>query len=342
MPLHPHLLLLLGVAVVGVPALALAAAAPPRWRSVLVTGANKGQGHALCRRLLSEAPDTRVFLCSRDLGRGRDAAERLRDACDSAENFGERVRVVQLDVTSDSSVSAAASAVKEELAGGHLYGLASNAGVLWGYSLTDLCDVCATGVARVLDAFLPLMQPDRGRVAVVSSGLGPLMHGYASAERQQALRGEGCTWEDTLVPMMEECLRAYESTTPGERPKAFEALGFPGGPFAEAAPDFHMYGLAKMFADADMLSRSRSRPDLRINSVDPGLVYTDLILKMDRYAGKEIGETGAQTPHEGVEAALRLLLDDEFEEGDGSGRFYQMSKDKTRLVSSSIDALPEK
>jgi len=33
-----------------------------------------------------------------------------------------------------------------------------------------------------------------------------------------------------------------------------------------------------------------------INSCDPGLVYTDLILKMPKYAGKVREETGAQTP----------------------------------------------
>ena len=334
-------LLLLGLAILSVPALALASSASPKWRSILVTGANKGQGYALCRRLLTEAPDTRVFLCSRDLGWGQGAAKNLRDVCGSEEEFRERVKVVQLDVTSASSVASAANTVKETLGEDHLYGLVSNAGILWGYSINDLCDVCATGAVRVLDAFLPMVQPDLGRVIVVSSGLGPLMHGYASLERQQAMRGESCTWKDTLVPMMEECIQTYESTAPGERPKAFEELGFPGGPFAEAAPDFHMYGLAKMFADAAMLSLSRSHPNLLINSADPGLVYTDLILKMERYAGKEIGETGAQTPHQGVEATIRLLLNDDFERED-SGRFYQMNKDKTRLVFSPINTMPEK
>ena len=42
-----------------------------------VTGANKGQGFALCRRILAEHTDTRVFLCSRDAGKGQVAAAKL-------------------------------------------------------------------------------------------------------------------------------------------------------------------------------------------------------------------------------------------------------------------------
>ena len=62
-------------------------------RTFLVTGANKGQGYALCERILAEHDDTHVFLCSRDLERGNEAASRL--------GFPDRVTVVQLDVTDD-------------------------------------------------------------------------------------------------------------------------------------------------------------------------------------------------------------------------------------------------
>lgn len=308
-------------------------------KSILVTGANKGQGKALCERILTEHDDTRVFLCSRDVRRGEDAARELRELCGS----GKRVHVVRLDVTSASSVNDAVRCVRDTLGpDGRLFGVVSNAGILWGYPLPELIDVCATGVRRVMDALLPLMKEKDGRMIVVSSGLGPLMHGYAGEERQTALKDPSCTWEGTIEPMIRDCLDAYESSSPEDRPKAFEEIGFPGGPFADSAPDFHMYGLAKMFADAYMLSMARSSPSLRINSVDPGLVYTDLILKMEKYKGKEIEETGAQTPYQGVEAAMRLLFDSEAGRGDDSGRFYAMSKDKTELLHSDIDKMPNK
>lgn len=327
-------------------------------RAILVTGANKGQGKALCERILTEHDDTCVFLCSRDLQKGNEAAAELRKIliCDNDSNddinntnnsrYSERIHVVQLDVTDPSSVSAAVRSVEQTLENRKLYGLVSNAGILWNYQLSELIDVCAIGVRRILDGFLPLMldnDEDCGRVLVVSSGLGPLMNGYASEERRKALMDPNGTWNDNIQPMIDDCLTTYDKYSQEDRPKAFEKIGFPGGPFAEAAPDFHMYGLAKMFGDSYMQSLSHSHGSkLRINSVDPGLVYTDLILKMERYKGKDREDTGAQTPKEGVEATMRLLFDDTAGSGEASGRFYAMSKDKTKLVHSSIDKQPEK
>ena len=311
-------------------------------RSILVTGANKGQGKALCERILTEHDDTRVFLCSRDLKRGEEAAISLRKLCADDADASDRVRVVQLDVTSPSSVSAAARCVQDSLGTDEkLFGVVSNAGKLWGYSLPELIDVCSTGVRRVLGEFLPLMEKN-GRMIVVSSGLGPLMHGYSSEERQKAMMDPSCTWEGSIEPMIQECINIYETTKAEDRPSAFEQIGFPGGPFAETAPDFHMYGLSKMFADAYMLSLARSFPKVCINSVDPGLVYTDLILRMEKYKGKDISETGAQTPHQGVEATMRLLFDDDVGSGGMSGQFYAMSKDKTELLHSDINKMPNK
>eukprot|EP00815_Leptocylindrus_aporus_P011616 CAMPEP_0116061836 /NCGR_PEP_ID=MMETSP0322-20121206/7327_1 /TAXON_ID=163516 /ORGANISM="Leptocylindrus danicus var. apora, Strain B651" /LENGTH=341 /DNA_ID=CAMNT_0003546881 /DNA_START=84 /DNA_END=1109 /DNA_ORIENTATION=- len=307
-------------------------------RAILVTGANKGQGKALCERILDEYDDTFIFLCSRDLQRGLDAA-----AGEELVRYQDRIRVIQLDVTCPSSVIAAVQDVQKVLRGfengGKLYGIVSNAGILWGHTLLELMDVCATGVARVLDNFLPLMQED-GRVIVVSSGLAPLMLGYADSECHEKLMSGECSWEGTIEPMIYKCLETYDKYSMEDRPKKFAEIGFPGGPFAEVVPDFHMYGLAKMFADVYMLSLSKSHLNLRINSVDPGLVYTDLILKMEKYAGKEIEDTGAQTPKQGVEAAMRLLFEEGAGKSDASGEFYAMNKEKTNLVHSAIDVKP--
>ena len=248
-----------------IPEITTALAAPTR-KSYLITGANKGQGYALCQRILTEYDDTHVFLCSRNFERGKEAKELL------VAEFGgrDRIDVVQLDVTSEESINAALSQVKSALGSdGKLAGVVSNAGILWGYSLPELMDVCATGVKRVLDAFVPIIEDD-GRVVVVTSGLGPLMHSYAGEERQVELKSEDCTWEDTISPMIDECIAAYQSSNIIEdRIQAFEKIAFPGGPFAEAAPDFHMYGLSKMFGDAYMLTVSRKYPNLRVTSVDP-------------------------------------------------------------------------
>ena len=339
-----HLFLLLSTLITV--ANALAATTTPK--SYLVTGANKGQGLALCQRILTEHPadtTTHVFLCSRDVQRGEDAKKKLLEECGGSITE-KRVDVVQLDVTDQDSVKAALEKVQNKLGkDGKLAGVVSNAGILWGYPLPDLMDVCATGVKRVLDAFVPLVEED-GRVVVVTSGLGPLMHSYAGKERQAALMdAKHDDNDDALAPMIDECLTAYqESTTIEERIAAFEQIEFPGGPFADTAPDFHMYGLAKMFGDAYMLRTAHLHPTLRVTSVDPGLVYTDLILKMPKYAGLAKEETSAQSPEEGVEGTMRLLFGDGVVGkgvGEGSGKLYALNKER-ELVFSDIDRMPQK
>jgi len=224
-----------------------ALAVSPSMKSYLISGANKGQGYATCERILSEHSNTHVFLCSRDLKRGEAAKQKLIDECCSTDDGDSRVDVVQLDVTDDASVKSALETVQQKLGqDGKLSGIVSNAGILWGYPLPELMDVCATGVQRVLDTFTPIVEDD-GRVVVVTSGLGPLMHSYSSKANQAKLMDVNSSFDETITPMIDECLSAYtNSNTIEERIKAFEEIGFPGGPFSDPAPDFHMYGLRKV------------------------------------------------------------------------------------------------
>ncbi|MCA9651170.1 MAG: SDR family NAD(P)-dependent oxidoreductase, partial [Myxococcales bacterium] len=104
-------------------------------RRVLVTGANKGIGRALVEAILREHDDTFVWLGSRDRGRGDAAREGLLRA---SPGWAERVGVLELDVASDASVSAAARTVAEHHADEPtpLYGVVSNAGI--GVGMSDL------------------------------------------------------------------------------------------------------------------------------------------------------------------------------------------------------------
>jgi NAD(P)-dependent dehydrogenase (short-subunit alcohol dehydrogenase family) len=206
----------------------------------------------------------------------------------------------------------------------YLYAVVSNAGILWGYTLEEQFAVNAIGACRVMDNFLPLLDPKTGRLVVVSSGLGPLMHGYADEKRQETLQSPTLTF-DGITQIMEDCLK-------DESAEGLASAGFPGGPFAEAVPDFHKYGIAKCLADAYQSSLAKKHKNLRIYSCDPGLVYTDLILKMPKYEGQEREETGAKTPEEGVEAAMRLIFTDE----GTSGMFHAMNKAQTKLLTSEI------
>ena len=136
--------------------------------TTLITGANKSLGFETARRL-AEAGHT-VYLGSRDEQRGKEAAGRI------------GARPVQIDVTSDDSVQAAAALIRDEA--GHLDVLVNNAGISGGrkppgdVTAADMRAVYETnvfGVVRVTYAFLPLLAASEAPVIVmVSSGLGSL------------------------------------------------------------------------------------------------------------------------------------------------------------------------
>jgi NAD(P)-dependent dehydrogenase (short-subunit alcohol dehydrogenase family) len=133
--------------------------------TILITGANKGLGHESARRLIAAGHD--VWMGARDPERGQASAAALGG------------RFVQLDVTDDASVAAAAQTVREH---GGLDVLVNNAGIAGGFlavdetTAADVESVFATnvfGLVRVTQAFVPLLRESTAPVIVnVSSGLG--------------------------------------------------------------------------------------------------------------------------------------------------------------------------
>ncbi|WP_030440288.1 SDR family NAD(P)-dependent oxidoreductase [Actinoplanes subtropicus] len=134
--------------------------------TTLITGANRSLGYETARRLL-EAGHT-VLVGARDPERGRAAADAL------------GARFVEIDVTDDASVAAAAADVAARE--GHLDVLINNAGVLGPHGPADeitaadasaVFEVNVVGIVRVTHAFLPLLRKSAGPVIVnVSSGMG--------------------------------------------------------------------------------------------------------------------------------------------------------------------------
>jgi NAD(P)-dependent dehydrogenase (short-subunit alcohol dehydrogenase family) len=191
-------------------------------KTTLVTGANKGLGRETARRLLAEGHE--VWLAARDPSRGQAAADQL------------RARFVQLDVTDEDSVAAAAALV-EAATGGRLDVLINNAGIAGArkpageVTADDVRSVFETnvfGVVRVMHAFLPLLERSDSAVIVnVSSGMGSIAVTTAP-ER----------FESTLIGI------AY--------------------PASKTAVNMVTTQYAKAF------------PQMRINAVDPGYTATDL------------------------------------------------------------------
>ncbi len=132
--------------------------------TTLITGANKGIGYEAARRLLAAGHD--VWIGARNLERGQKAAGEL------------GARFVQIDVTSDLSVTAAVTTIASETG---LDVLINNAGIAAQTTVEELTaadmlhtyDTNVFGPVRVTQAFVPLLQRSKAPVIVnVSSGLG--------------------------------------------------------------------------------------------------------------------------------------------------------------------------
>jgi NAD(P)-dependent dehydrogenase (short-subunit alcohol dehydrogenase family) len=135
--------------------------------TTLITGANKGLGREAARRLIAAGHD--VWVAARDPGRGRETADAL------------GARFVQLDVTDDASVAAAAEHVAAETG---LDVLVNNAGITGervtvedttAAHLRAVYETNVFGIVRVFGAFAPLLERSENPVVVnVSSGMGSI------------------------------------------------------------------------------------------------------------------------------------------------------------------------
>ena len=163
----------------------------------LVTGANKGIGLGIARDLVAHG--FTVLVGSRDLARGEAAAS----------SIGPAAHALQLDVTDEGSIAAAAARILEEF--GRLDVLVNNAaishageagrslpemvrsGLASVVSLDEVRAVFETnvfGVLAVTQAMLPLLrEAPAGRIVNVSSGVGSLTRVSDPANTYRAMFG---------------------------------------------------------------------------------------------------------------------------------------------------------
>lgn len=144
-------------------------------RTALVTGANRGIGLAVARRLAELGHF--VYLGARDLVAGEQAASSLRQQ-------GWNAAAVRLDLTDPGSLAAAVREV--ESSGRHVEILVNNAGVLHEKPLLELTEaeiaesiaVHITGPLALVRLTAPGMMAGRyGRIVNVSSGWGSFAEG---------------------------------------------------------------------------------------------------------------------------------------------------------------------
>ena len=138
---------------------------------VLVTGGNNGIGFETCA-LLASQPQYHVIMGSRSLEKARAPLAQIQ-----SRNLAGSISLVQLDITSDSSIDAARKEIASQW--GHLDILINNAGVCpltFGREvLRETLETNTISSGLVTQAFAPLLKNSgRARVVYVSSALGSI------------------------------------------------------------------------------------------------------------------------------------------------------------------------
>ena len=158
------------------------------------------------------------------------------------------------------------------------------------------------GVHRVCEAFLALLDAQRGRIVNVTSASGPSFVAECSAENKRFFLDSNTEWSD-LEKLMRECVSFAGNEC------AFQKRGLGKG---------EAYGLSKACANTYTLQLARRYPKLAINACTPGFIATDMTRGYVTAQGKTAAELGMKTPEEGARVVLHLL----FDPLEGNGRFY--------------------
>lgn len=241
---------------------------------VLVTGGNSGIGLALCTQLALEH-GCHVYLGSRSAAKGEAAVKAIVEK--GPEAVG-RVVPVTIDIASDSSVTAAAASVKDLLGGDALYAIVNNAGcgLSHGVSAEEMFNTNLYGTKRVVDAFLPLLDPTTGRIVSVGSGAGPMYLKGQGGDARAALTKAGTTWAE------------LEAFVKAERASGKDFEGFPA------------YGLSKAAVATYSIALAAAHPNILSTTITPGLIDTAITKGMG----------ASKTPEEGTVSLRRCLFEE--------------------------------
>jgi len=240
-----------------------------KMKSVFVTGGNTGIGEALCRILVRDH-GCYVYLGSRNEERGAKAVADIKEQV--GEEKGKNIEMVQIDVCSDESISAAAAYLKSK--GVTLYGLVNNAGV--GIKTANEADLIMTtnfyGPKKVTDALVGFVDKSEGRIVNVSSGAASMWLRDQDDKTKKLFSDPSITWE-----ALEEAMKANV-----------------------AAKNFRMggYGLSKAGLTALTMIQAANHPSLKVTSLSPGFIATNMTA----------GRGAKLTPEEGCVSSIKCLF----------------------------------
>ncbi|UJR12159.1 hypothetical protein I4U23_016336 [Adineta vaga] len=281
-------------------------------RVILVTGANKGIGFEVVKKLIQGSTSNNnntILLGSRDIKRGQDALQQL--------GSPSNVHLLQLDTSSKESIVAATNEIKQKY-GGHLDVIINNAGIAARDNTIEgarkTFETNYYGVKILNEHLIPLLR-EHGRVANVASGVGPISLYFVSKDLQEKYSSPTLTTEQ-LDHLVEDFLSAYESNH-------LEQIGY--------SPDLPLpaYGVSK----AALIALTRVEAlkychdkKISIYAVCPGFCATDL----NDHA------TGARSAALGADSILYVI--DTQENQLENGAFYQDEKQLPQICTDEAKA----
>ncbi|KAJ3120854.1 hypothetical protein HK100_012628 [Physocladia obscura] len=249
-------------------------------QSVLITGANKGLGFEAVKQLSAAFPNAIIFLGTRSVSRGQEALTKLR-----AENLGEHVQVLELDMSSDDSIKRAFEYVRGSVA--NLDVLINNAGISSeGNTAADVFGTNLFGVKTMIDTFTPILSQN-GLIINVSSEVGTWSQNSMNAELQDLLsKIEDVTWEK-----LADLTADYQSPTPKHT-------------WPSVDKTFGPYGVSKALLTCYTRRLAADNSNLRVVAVCPGYCRTEIN-----------GNTGFRSPTVGAASIIWPIFNPSFEVG---------------------------
>jgi len=254
---------------------------------VVVTGANKGLGYEIVKKLAKEG-QFKPILAGRQPALVTEAQQKLK-----AE--GLEVETIHIDLNNLETAKQAAAQLKEKY--GKIYALVNNAAVLngpgddFGSQADGAIEVNYFGTSAVTHAFLPILE-EGGRIVFMSSRLGDFAH--LSAELLAEFKKPELT-EDELTGLARRFVSSAKAGT-------YKADGWP-----VTQETIDGYRVTKIVTTTFARILAREHPNLVVVSVCPGWCKTDM--GSDNAPG---------TAESGADTAVWTLSADGLE----SGKFY--------------------
>lgn len=243
-------------------------------RTILITGANKGIGFCIIKKLLEQSTvaDTLILLGCRDLNRGRNAFAQLGSPLN--------VRVLLLDTSSRESIVGAIDEIKAKHGGG-VDVVINNAAVstteVTASAARELFNTNYYGVKMLNELLIPLMRQN-GRIVNVSSRVGTIILQRASRALQERFTSPTLTI-DQLDQLVEDFITAVETN-------AITNAGY------DPHENFLIYGATKTALNALTQIEARDLAHVKgllIVCVTPGLCATDMTKDLPNTRSPELG-----------------------------------------------------